>query len=460
MKDTTQTVSEKVPKIVLVGPTNVGKSTLFNRLSRTRKAIVCDRPGVTVDRHEFLVENSDIGPFFLVDTGGVGPEALRHPLGPEIERSAALAVRDADLILFVVDGTRELGLEELHIATWLRKNVRTGNERIWVVANKSDTKKFESSSYFGLGFEHLFDISAENDKGIYDLFEKMGSFLGTWKDKPLPAALIEKKKNPRILILGRPNVGKSTLINSILGEERHVVSDIAGTTRDPIESVYQHRGMEWSFFDTAGLRRPGRVERDVEWVAKEKLKEVARGADLAVLMLDSSEGVTDMDAAIGGLAHDFGLSLVIAFNKWDLVKGDTEGDTMDHLTRTHDLKLDFLSWTPKVRISALTGKGIPQLVKTIERVLQARQQRVQTGQLNRLFETKFKEHPHPAVANMHPKFYYLSQVGTAPPEFVLFTNVKGTDVHFSFKRFIVNSLRSEFGFEGTPIKLHFKNARR
>lgn len=449
----------KIPKIVLVGPTNVGKSTLFNRLSRTRKAIVCDRPGVTVDRHEILVENSDMGPFFLVDTGGVGPEALRHPLGAEIERSAAAAVIDADLILFVVDGTRDLGIEELEISTWLRKHVRTGNERIWIIANKSDTKKFDSQSYFGLGFSKLFDVSAENDKGIYDLFEKMGSFLGTWEDKPLPEDLLEKKKNPKILILGRPNVGKSTLVNAIIGEERHVVSNIPGTTRDPIQSSYHHHGMEWSFFDTAGMRRPGRIERDVEWVAKEKLKEEARTCDLAVLMIDSSEGVTDLDAAIGGLANDFGLSLVVAFNKWDLVKGDLEGDMTDHLERTHDLKLEFLRWTPKVKISSLTGKGIPQLVKTIERVLNARQFRAQTGQLNRLFETKFKEHPHPTVAYTHPKFYYLSQVSTAPPEFVLFTNVQGKDVHFSFKRFITNSLRSEFGFEGTPIKLHFKNAR-
>jgi len=459
MEDLNLPSGDKVPKIVLVGPTNVGKSTLFNRLSRTRKAIVCDRPGVTVDRHEYLVENSDIGPFFLVDTGGVGPEALRHPLGPEIERAAALAVADADLILFVVDGTRELAVEELEIASWLRKHVRTGNERIWIVANKSDTKKFDPVSYYGLGFERLFEVSAENDKGIYDLFEQMGSFLETWEDKPLPPELIEKKKNPRILILGRPNVGKSTLVNAILGEERHVVSNIPGTTRDPIESVYTHQGMDWSFFDTAGMRRPGRIERDVEWVAKEKLKEEARDADLAILMLDSSEGVTDLDAAIGGLANDFGLSLVVVFNKWDLVKGDVDGDMSQKLARTHDLKMEFLSWTPKVRISALTGKGIPQLVKTIQRILEIRQHRVQTGKLNRLFETKFKEHSHPPVANIRPRFYYLSQVSTSPPEFVLFTNVKGQDVHFSFKRFITNSLRSEFGFEGTPIKLHFKNAR-
>jgi GTPase len=449
----------QLPKIVLVGPTNVGKSTLFNRLSRSRKAIVCDRPGVTVDRHELLVEDTPMGPLFLIDTGGVGPEALRHPLGAEIERSAKQAVADADLILFVVDGTKELSVEELEVAAWLRKNTKIDNERIWVLANKCDTKRFDSSSYFGLGFGNLYDLSAENDLGIERLWDSMRDFLGGEEDAPLPDELEDKKKNPRILVLGRPNVGKSTLVNAILGEDRHVVSDVAGTTRDPIESTYQHAGLEWSFFDTAGMRRPGRLEREVEWVAKEKLKDEARNADLAVVLMDASEGVTDLDASIAGLAQDFGLSLILVYNKYDLVKADGTGDQVSKLERTGDMKLDFLQWCPKLKISALTGKGVQQLIKTIERILEARRQRVQTGQLNRLFDVRFKEHPHPAVAGKYPKFYYLSQVSASPPEFVLFTNIKGKDVHFSFRRFITNSLRSEFGFEGTPIKLHFKNAR-
>ncbi len=446
-----------IPSIVLVGPTNVGKSTLFNRLTKTRNAIVCDRPGVTVDRQEYVLDESPVGVVRIVDTGGVGPEALRHPLGEEIEISAQVAVRDADVILFVVDGTRELGVEELEISNWLRQYGKTDNSKIWVVANKSDTKGFYAMSYYGLGFEHLLEVSAENDLGIIDLWTHLKNFLGEGEAPELSEYLRKKKENPRILILGRPNVGKSTLVNQIIGEERHVVSQIPGTTRDPIESVYSYKGFEWSFFDTAGMRRPGRIERDVEWVAKEKLKDQARDADLALLLIDSSEGVTDLDAAICGMAHDFGLSLVLVFNKWDLVKKDDSGKILDKLERTRDLKLDFLQYVPRVQISALTGKGLKNLTGTIDRILRTRTQRVTTAQLNRLFVTKFKEHPHPVVKGKHPKFYYLSQVSISPPEFVLFTSVNGKDVHFSFKRYITNSLRREFGFEGTPIKLHFKN---
>jgi len=451
-------VQNEFPKIALVGPTNVGKSTLFNRLTKTRSAIVCDRPGVTVDRHEMRLTDSPLGIIDLVDTGGVGPQALSHPLGAEIERAAALAVEQSDVILFVVDGTREAGVEEFEVARWLRRQKNIDNKPIWVVCNKRDSHDFSEGSYFSLGFDHLVSLSAEHGEGILDLWDALHAYL---EPVPVDPSILtpEKEEFPRVMVLGRPNVGKSTLLNSILGEERHVVSEVAGTTRDVIETEYKRHGFTWRLADTAGMRRPGRLERGVEWVTREKLKDAARRASVAVVLIDSTEGVTDLDSAIAGMAVDFGLSVVLAFNKTDKMRGDQTEDMVSKLDRTKDLKLDFLQWVPKVTISALTGKGVPELVRTIGKVLETRQSRVQTSRLNQIFEAKLRLHHHPIGPKGKPaKFYYLSQVSVDPPEFVLFSNMPGSAVHFSFRRFVTNTLRKEFGFEGTPIRLHFKTA--
>lgn len=453
-------------RIVLVGPTNVGKSTLFNRLTRTRAAIVCDRPGVTVDRHELKLEASPAGPVLIVDTGGVGPSLEEHPLGKNIERAARLAVEGADLILFVVDGTRDAGVEELEVASWMRRQRRIDNKAIWVIANKSDTRVFSDSSYHALGFDRVSAVSAEHGHGIEELWTEMNDFFGGTEDSSVEAQAVAeaaeelKRETPRIIVLGRPNVGKSTLLNAILGEDRHVVSDMPGTTRDVIESTYNRKRLAWRLCDTAGMRRPGRLEQDVEQVARYKLEEAARESDLAIVMIDATEGVTDLDAAIAGMAVDFGLSVVVAFNKMDQMRGEGADDKQHKLDRTKDLKMDFLQWCPFVNVSALTGRGISELLKTVERVLEAREARVQTSKLNQLFESRLRHHSHPIGPRGRPaKFYYLSQVKTEPPEFVLFSNLGGADVHYSYKRFITNSLRTSFGFEGTPIRLHFKTAR-
>ncbi len=446
-----------LPRIVLVGPTNVGKSTLFNRLTKSRKAIVADRPGVTVDRHEMRLDESPIGPVEIVDTGGVGPEALRYPLGAEIERSASRAVEGAAVVLFVVDGTRECGVDELEVARWLRRQRQIDKTPIWVIVNKSDAKDCDESSYFSLGFDHLLKISAEHGYGILDIWDALNAALGS--GGPLGEPVPEIKPEARIMVLGRPNVGKSTLLNAILGDDRHVVSEVAGTTRDVIESEYQRHGHRWRLVDTAGMRKPGRLEREVEWVAREKLKEAAREADIAVIVFDASEGISDMDASIAGLAVDFGLSVVLAINKTDRLQGGTAEQLVENLERTKDLKLDFLHWVPKVAISALTGRGVGELLKTVDRVLEGRRTRAQTSKLNALFEKKMRLHHHPlGPRGKTAKFYYLSQVSVSPPEFVLFSNLPGSGVHFSYRRFITNCLREEFGFEGTPIKLHFKQA--
>lgn len=445
--------------IALVGPTNVGKSSLFNKLTQSRRAIVCDRPGVTVDRQEFVFEGSPMGAVRIIDTGGVGPEALRHPLGAEIERAAQAAVKESDVILFVVDGTREVGLEEFEVSNWLRRSAKIlDNKRIWVVANKVDSKKFDASSYYMLGFEKVISLSAEHGEGLLELWDELMALRPS--SGMIEKSTEKKEKPPGILVLGRPNVGKSTLLNSILGQDRHVVSELPGTTRDTIESTFEHQGSFWRLCDTAGMRRPGRVERDVEWVAREKLKDAARQADLALLIVDSSEGVTEMDAAIAGMAIDFGLSLIVVFNKWDKMRGDEAEELLAKLERSSDLKLDFLKWCPKVRLSGLTGKGVGEVLKMVHTVLEARKYRVQTSKLNEIFERKLRLHSHPiGPRGKAAKFYYLSQVQSDPPEFVLFSNLTGKSVHFSYKRFITNTLRNEFGFTGTPIQLHFKVTR-
>jgi len=458
---------KSTPTIVLVGPTNVGKSQLFNRLTRTRRAIVCDRPGVTVDRHELKFTDNMLGEMQIIDTGGVGPRALEHPLGAEIVRAAALAVKAADIILFVVDGTHEAGMDEFEVASWLREQENSDDKSIWVIVNKLDSKKHDASSYYQMGFEKVIPISAEHDIGMLDLWDAIGSEL---KKKNLLADEIaelvkveeeevKKPRRSRVIVLGRPNMGKSTLLNQVLGQERHVVSEVAGTTRDPIESHYSVKGREWTLIDTAGMRQPGRLDRDVEWVAREKLKDLAKEADVAIVMIDAHQGVTELDASIAGMALDFGLSVIIASNKWDKMSGEDSEDLFRNLERTSDLKMEFIKWCPWIKISALTGKGVSELLKTVEKVIVGRAQRVQTSKLNTLFERRIRLHHHPlGPGGKTAKFYYISQISINPPEFVLFTNLPGNAIHFSFRRFLVNSLREEFGFLGSPIRLHFKQA--
>jgi GTP-binding protein len=352
-------------------------------------------------------------------------------------------------------------LEDDHeIARWLRKESYKNSKDIFLLINKGDRKDCDLESFYELGFETILKISAEHGHGITDLWDEVKinftkkKIFENFEKQNLQN--IERPEN-QIMVLGRPNVGKSTLMNRLIGEDRHVVSDMPGTTRDPISSDIFYHDYHWRLFDTAGLRRPGRRERGVEWVAGQKVEDLASRAQVALVVVDSDEGVTDMDAAIAGMAVDHGMSVVLVYNKWDLIKGDDKFDKLLKLERTKDLKLDFLEWCPHVKVSAKTGRGIQDILPLVEKLIAARNLRVQTSRLNQFFESYVKGHEHPAVeGNKRVNFYYITQTGVSPPEFVLFTNVEPNKIHFSFRRYLVNSLRSAFEYEGTPIKLHFK----
>lgn len=444
--------------VVFVGPTNVGKSTLFNRLTKTRKAIVYDKPGVTIDWQEYTSENNPIGsPINFIDTGGVGLSARELPLGKEVEKSALTALKNADLVFFVVDGSKGVTAEEEWIADWLRKSIGKKETPVFVVANKTDRKDFDINHFYVLGFEKILAVSAEHGNGVDEIWTLLDEQRKTKKEIISETDLLESG----VMIMGRPNVGKSTLMNQIIGQERSVVSPQAGTTRDSLEVRFESNSSVWRLVDTAGLRRPGRREEGVEYVSSLKVKEAARKAQLAILVLDATEGITDLDAALAGMAQDFGLSLVIALNKWDQVDASQEmEDLLWKINNTDDLKLRFLKNCPRVRISALTGKGLKDLKKTVDRVLLERQYRFQTSELNKMFEREIKGVAHPQVGTRGGvKFYYISQVGVNPPQFVLFSNISSNKIHFSFRRFVENVLRKEYPFVGTPLKIHFKKAK-
>ena len=457
--------------LVLWGPTNVGKSSLFNKLTHTRKAIVANKPGVTVDTHSLIIERDELPcNLRIVDSGGVGEGLKTHALKNEIEARAQASLNLADIVFYVADGTAYSD-ELKDLALRLRKDVgklstAAGKKiPVWLILNKCDRNDFNVDPFHALGFDKIFSVSAEHGLGIGELLEEMGFWAEEASARlgsDLGFAKGERKNEreiPRVLILGRPNVGKSTFMNHISNKEISAVSAVPGTTRDYLSEKVSIDDFEFMITDTAGIRRAGRRDRDVEWVATEKIKDLFRIADVAVLMCDADEGITDQDATVAGTALDAGLSLIVALNKWDLVKENDDVEyKISQIDREKDLKLSFLQWCPLVRVSAKTGLGVKTLKEHILKVFEARKKRVQTSTLNNLFDSKIKNANALAThSNLkNEKLYYMSQVDSNPPAFVLFCNSKPENIHFSFRRYVTNSLRDEFGFSGTPIKLHFR----
>jgi GTP-binding protein len=428
----------EIPRIALVGRANVGKSTLFNRICGRRKAITDARPGSTRDRNYAQVTWQGI-PFELVDTGGLLLETDDPLLGPAAEQ-AGRAIDEATRVVLVVDGRAGLLPDDQAIAARLRK----GGKPVFVAVNKTEGKGEGTPEFSRLGFDHLVPISAEHGHGIGDLLDEVLAGL--------PQVEIPEETPPLSLALvGRPNVGKSSLLNRLLGAERSVVSPIPGTTRDAVDSLLERGGHRYLFVDTAGIRRNRLLKETVDHVSVVQARRSIERADVAVLIMDAVEGPRDMDATIAGYIQEAGRGVVIAVNKWDLA-ADNELKMRAFEVRVRD-HLKFLAYAPIVFISARTGKGLGTLLQTSRRVREGCLRRITTGQLNRLLADAAKRHAPKAAKGGHPvKILFASQIGVAPPTFVISIN-HPVDLHFSYRRYLENQLRAAFDFEGAPLVL-------
>jgi GTPase len=434
------------PTVVLVGRPNVGKSTLFNRIVGSRRAIVTPTPGTTRD---VIAQPAEwLGTAFtLVDTGGLFG-ASADPLHELVVQHGQRAIRSADVIIFVVDGREGLVSSDEEIA----RTLRPLGVPVILAVNKSDDKRARDEDFYQLGIEPVVAIAAEHGRGVGDLLDEATRH---WKGRRETRAEIDDE-GISVAIVGRPNVGKSSLVNCLLRDERVMVSDVPGTTRDPIDTLLRWHGRDLRIVDTAGIRRAGKVARSaqVEAVSVVLARRAIERADVAVLLVDAVEGPTDQDAAIAGEAERAGCGVIIAANKWDLVKGrgTTFSKAFDDEVRR---RLKFLDYAPVLHISAATGERAPKLLETIAQVAQARQKRVTTGELNRFIKATTAAHPPVSPGKHEVRVLYAAQTAVAPPTFVLFTNV-ATTFHFSYDRFLMNRLRDAFGFIGTPIRLHVR----
>jgi GTP-binding protein len=425
-----------LPLIAIIGRPNVGKSTLFNRLIGQRRSIVTDEPGITRDRiYGSVTWNGNT--YEIVDTGGIVPgEETEIP--KRILEQAQVAIDNASLILFVVDGRSSITAPDQELARLLRRT----SKPILVVVNKIDSEKQapDASEFYRLGLDHVFPVSSEHGRGITELLDHIAISMPAVDEAEETA-----EGEIRVAIIGRPNVGKSTLLNKLVGEERAMVSPIAGTTRDAVDSVIHHDGMTIRFVDTAGIRRKGKTELKAEKFSVIMARRHLERSDLAILVIDGPQGVTALDAHIGGYAHEAARSVIIAVNKWDLVP-KTHRVTADFEIDIRE-KLKFLSFAPIVFISAKTGQRVQRLYDAIQEVHKARFVRVPTKDLNEFLKQEVLQR---GGLPADVKIRYIAQVKVNPPTFVMFSN-KTHKLHFSFERFIENRIRDRYPFTGTPI---------
>ena len=434
--------------VAVVGRPNVGKSTLFNRLVGRREAIVHDEPGVTRDRH--YQEAWSFGRrYTIVDTGGFDPES-DDPMRKGIARQVGIAVDEADVIICVFDAIHGPTDADRQAVKLLRKSDRP----VIYVANKADSARSEhqAAELYELGLESIIAVSALHGRGFGELEEALVAALPPPPEEPTSSE--ERATLIRVAIVGRPNAGKSSLVNRLAGEARALVDDRPGTTRDPVDTIVERDGKRFLLVDTAGIRRKARVTKEknaVEIVSVLRAMRAIEDAQIVVLLCDAAIGVAEQDAKILGMADEQGRGVVVALNKADMLR---RPEQLQAEKNARD-KLTFAPWAPIVFTSALTGRGTQGLVRTVIRVRENFERRVPTGELNRFFETVLQTHPPPTQGGKAPRLFYITQAESTPPLFVIMTNAPDA-VHFSYQRYVKNQLRKHFDFEGVPVKVVYR----
>ncbi len=442
----------KLPTVAIVGRPNVGKSTLFNRLIGRRRAIVGDEPGITRDR---LYGQLEWGGRHarVIDTGGIIPED-KEQIPAEIFRQARVALEEADAIVMVVDARTELAAPDFELSRLL---MRMGKP-LFLAVNKVDSEKqeAEAQNFRQIGIYNVFPVAAEHGRGIDELLDAIFAVLPQERltaEDTEGAEQEEASEEIKVAIIGRPNVGKSTLLNQLTGTARAIVSPIAGTTRDAVDEIVRRDEHVYRFIDTAGIRRKGKTRLMAEKLSVVMARKHLEAADVAILLIDATEGVTALDANIAGYAHESGRSVVIVINKWDLVAdkredGKKPADRAQFEQQARD-QLKFLAYAPMLFISAVSGKNVDKVFETVALVAKERHKRIPTGEMNRFLKhVDFERASVPASKRV--KIYYMTQAAVAPPTFILFTD-RPVKLHFSYERFLENQIRRAFGFVGTPI---------
>lgn len=431
------------PIVALVGRPNVGKSTLFNRLLGHRRAIVDDTPGVTRDRNYASINRFE-KPFILIDTGGFEP-VTEDRLLQQMRDQSRLAIDEADVIIFMMDARSGLTPADIEVATMLRRVKKP----IFYVVNKVDGDKLENESaeFYALGVDTLYTISSEHNRGVNDMMDDLMNVFPPADDAGAAEELT------RIAVVGRPNVGKSSLVNKLLGFERVVANPTAGTTRDSVDTLFSCNKKSYLLIDTAGIRRKGKTTEKLEkYSVVDSLRSIER-ADVVLVVLDAEEGITEQDERIAGYVHEAGKGCVFVLNKWDVLEKDNK--TFGLYVEKVRMGFRYLAYAPIVFVSAKTGQRTGKIMEAVDEVMEQYCRRVTTSELNRIFSEATDTLHAPLAHGRRVKFYFSTQVATRPPTFVIFTN-QPDSIHYSYERYLVNRFREAFGFNGTPLRLIFR----